>query len=291
MARSRFHRTPAALPPLRLTPRDDAVLRDIHRLRCCLVPHLRALHFPSYKTAAERAMKLFHHRYLDRLSLDVETGQPAMIHVIGPNGRAHLATLGIDAAPTLPADDPQALARAVAVAEVLTAFLVAARHPGVELPLAEATPALGDDAAALSPDAAVVIDVPARLFRRVLLIDIDRIERDPTADERRARRYATWRTWAAAGPMPVERALARLLARQGVAESPARPRVSIGLIARDATRLDALAREVCAAGCGPLFHLATLDDLRDRGAFASVWVAARARADRGDDAPRTSVLQ
>ncbi|MEZ4432763.1 MAG: hypothetical protein R3F65_10145 [bacterium] len=289
MARSRFRRTPARLPPLRLTPRDDELLRDIARLGCCLVPQLQALHFPSYKTAAERAMKLFHHRFLDRLSIEVENGQPAMIHVIGPEGRARLRELGVAAEERTPGD-AAALARAVAVAEVLTAFLVAGRRPGVVLPLAEAGPPLDGDGP-VQPDAGVVIDVPARLFRRVLLIDVERDERDAAADERRARRYGAWRQWAAAGPVPVERALSRMLARRGVADAPGRARVSIGLVVRDAARLDVAAREVSAVGCGPLFHLTTVDALRAEGAFAPVWVQARARLEKGDQAARTSVLE
>lgn len=283
MARSRFRRSQVTLPPLRLTARDDAVLDDVHRFGCALVAHLQALHFPSYKTAAERAMKLFHHRYLDRLALEVETGQPAMIHVLGEAGRARLAARGVEVEAGPSEADPRALARAVDAAEILTAVTIAGRQPGIELPLIEARPPAD---AAVQPDAGVVVDVPSRRFRRVLLIDVD--GRDDTAQ---GERFVEWRAWASGGPVRVEQALGRMLSRRGVAPIQGRARVSIGLVAHTDARLDALARLANLSGCGPLVHLARLDRLRDEGAFAAVWQQAKARAERGAAAPVTSVLE
>lgn len=285
MARSRFRRSKVTLPPLRLTARDDAVLDDVHRFGCALVAHLQALHFPSYKTAAERAMKLFHHRYLDRLALEVETGQPAMIHVLGEAGRARLAARGVEVGRGPSEDEPRALARAVDVAEVLTAIAVAGRQPGVELPLVEARPPI-DDEAPVRPDAGVVVDVPSKRFRRVLLLDVD-----GRGEVAQGERFAAWRAWASGGPVRVEQALGRMLARRGVAAVAGRARVSIGVVAHDDARLDALARLANLSGCGPLVHLARFDRLRGEGAFAAVWQQAKARAEHGAAAPVTSVLE
>lgn len=286
MARSRFHRSADALPPLRLTPRDDAILRDIDRLGPSLVEHLRALHFPSYKTAAERAMKLFHHQYLERLPLEADAGQPAMAHVLAAKGIERLAAIGVDARPPLDADAEMArVQRAVELTGVLTAFVTAARHPGIELPAVEASPrAVGDG---FAPDALVVLDVPARLFRRVLLLDIAGLADDPSL--RRAR-FAQWAAWAARTPQQIERELADLLAARGVPPSPSRARVSIGLVIVDDAGLDGIAEAAVQAGCGPLLYLTTTAAVHAQGPLADIWTQARLRAAEGAAARRTGVL-
>lgn len=283
MARSRFRRTPDALPPLRLTSRDDAILRDIDRLGPCLVDHLRRLHFPSYKTAAERAMKLFHHRFLDRLPLPATSGQPAMAHGLAPRGIDRLAEIGIEARTLDPAvaEDPERLAEATARAGVLADFLAAGRHPGLDIPVVEAAPS-GDG---LMPHGLVVIDVPARLFRRVLLLDFA-----PGGADELAARLGQWRMWAARPPATIEGGLQAMLDSRDVARTSHRARVSIGLLVADDTGLDAAAKVALEAGCGALIHLAALDRLSDATPFDPIWVQARDRARDGRAARCTSVL-
>lgn len=283
MARSRFHRSTDALPPLRLTRRDDAILRDVERLGPCLVEHLRRLHFPSYKTAAERAMKLFHHGFLERRPLPAESGQPAMAHVLAPRGVEHLAARGIRAR-TLPADfdEPHALAWAVRRTDVLSRLAADARHPGLELPLIEADPA-GDG---LMPDALVVLDVPSRLFRRVLLLDV---LRDGPKDGLRERLEA-WRAWASRPATTIEEGILQALEARDVARTRHRARVSIGLLVPDAATLDAAAALATATGCGALIHLAAAEWLHEASPLDTVWVQAQARARDGAAARMTSVL-
>lgn len=281
MARSRFHRSADALPPLRLTPRDDAILSDVARLGPCLVEHLRRLHFPSYKTAAERAMKLFHHGFLERLPLPAETGQPTMAHALAPRGVEHIAGLGLEPGATAVATEEADPTHAVEVAGVLVDFLVAGRHPGIELPVVEAAPA----GARGLPDALVVIDLPARLFRRTLLLDVARPE--PAATRAR---LAEWKAWAARPPATIEGELNGMLVDRGIAASKLRARVSIGLVVPDAAALDDVARAAVEAGCGALLHMASLHDLRTAGPLGPVWTKARDRASDGARAQRTSVL-
>lgn len=290
MARSRFRRSPDALPPLRLTARDDAILGDIARIGPCLVDHLRRLHFPSYKTAAERAMKLFHHGFLERLPLPADTGQPAMAHVLGDRGRQHLADREIAPPPAAMAPHPPTdLRHAVEVAGILADFIVAARHPGVELPIVDAGAAGGG----FAPHGLVVLDMPARLFRRMLLLDVAPASTDDApidAGPIDAGRLAGWKAWASRPPKTIEAELHRMLNARGVATANLRARVSIGLVVPDEPTLDAAARAAVEAGCGPLIHLAVLGELRETGPLGPVWTQARARANDGADARRTSVL-
>lgn len=296
MARSRFRRSPDALPPLRLTARDDAILADIARIGPCLVDHLRRLHFPSYKTAAERAMKLFHHRFLDRRPLEAATGQPAMAHVLAERGIARLAELGVAARPPLPADaEPAALGQAVARAGVLVDFVVAGRHPGIHLPIVEASPAGREP----MPDALVVIDIPSRLFRRVLLLDFDDLgapaapaagaESGRRADGRRAR-FSRWRSWATRPAATIEADLQALLTTRGVHTTHHRARVSIAYVVGDPASTDDVAQAAVEAGCGPLIYLAEVGELRAAGPLGAVWTQARVRAADGVSARKTSVL-
>ena len=283
MARSRFRRSPDALPPLRLTPRDDAILRDVERLGPCLVDHLRRLHFPSYKTAAERAMKLFHHGYLERRPLPADSGQPAMAHTLAPKGIERLARKGITARTATPSDEPEALAWAVDRADVLVRMIESGRHPGLELPVVQADPP-GDGQ---MPDALVVIDMPARLFRRVLLLDVGH----PTDGAHALRaRFERWRAWAARPALEIEQTLQRHLDARGISPTPHRARVSIALVMPDEDALDRAAVAAVSCGCGALIYLASIVAIRAATPLDAVWVQARDRASNGGQARRTSVL-
>ncbi len=281
MARSRFRRSTEALPPLRLTRRDDAILRDVERFGPCLVDHIRRLHFPSYKTAAERAMKLFHHGYLERRPLPADTGQPAMAHVVASRGVARLAESGIVARP-LDAVVDRPLDWAVNRADVLVRLAEAGRHPGIELPIVEAAP----QGAGHLPDALVVVDMPSRLFRRVLLLDIPQ----PDDVAGLAHRLGAWRTWASRPAAHIEQELQGHLSARGVAPTRHRARVSIALLVADDDALTAASQAALDAGCGALVYLACVPDMHRSNPLEAIWVQAKAHVHDGDDAQRTSIL-
>lgn len=289
MARSRFHRSPDALPPLRWTPRDSAILRTVLRCRCCLVEHLQTLHFPSYKTAAERSMKLFHHRYLDRLPLNQpDGGQPAMVHVLGEPGLDRLRADGVEGVPEAPLDrdDLGDMSHAVRVADAVVSFQALDQHPGIEVPIATAHPAV---TWSITPDAAMVVDVPARLFRRILLLDVSA---GPTSVAARAwgERFEGWRRWVQRARQTVEADLAGLLETAPASSRSARARVSIGVVAADEDDCGRLAALADARGASPLIHLTTPAALAANGVGGAAWVQAAARHRDGSEARRTSVL-
>lgn len=295
MARSRFRRSPDDLPPLRWTERDDAIMRTVLRCRCCLVEHLQQLHFPSYKTAAERSMKLFHHGYLDRLPLDQpDGGQPAMVHVLAARGLERLRATGAAGVPET-SPDPAAygdLRQAVLVADAVVAFARLAQHPGVEVPIAAASPSPGWT---IAPDAAIVLDVPARLFRRILLLDVS-TPSNPTSDaDTTARdwdaRLSAWRDWARRGREPIEEDLARLLSSAPKRTRSPRTRVSIGIVTNDAADQQHLAARAASINAGALIHLTTIDALARHGAGGPAWVQAGLLHRSGEAARRTSVLE
>jgi len=272
---------------LRLTARDDAILRDVERLGPCLVEHLQRLHFPSYKTAAERAMKLFHHRYLERHALPAETGQPAMAHLLGQRGRERLAALDASVRPQAPRlHESDCLAWSVARTDILSRFIAASRHPGLDVPIVEADPC-GPDDTALMPHALIVLDVPARLFRRVLLLDVAPSVLDVAT---MASRFDAWRAWAARPAAHIEAGIEHMLDSRALVRTRHRARVSIGLVVADDAALDRAASAAMAAGCGALVYLAARDAIEGATPLDAVWVQARARAEQGAAARRTSVL-
>ena len=55
-----------AINPLKLTPRDMALLRDVGEYRFLNTEQLLALHEGSRRNLKERLSLLYHHGYLDR---------------------------------------------------------------------------------------------------------------------------------------------------------------------------------------------------------------------------------
>ena len=60
------HTRAASPPPLRLTPRDIAVLDAVDTYRVLRRDQIQTLFFPSKNTANERLKRLYHHGYLAR---------------------------------------------------------------------------------------------------------------------------------------------------------------------------------------------------------------------------------
>jgi len=61
----RFKRSPA-VNPIRLTERDQDILRHVRRHRFLLSDHIQALVPGSRQQILRRLQRLFHHGYLDR---------------------------------------------------------------------------------------------------------------------------------------------------------------------------------------------------------------------------------
>ncbi|MCA9538555.1 MAG: hypothetical protein KC620_06685 [Myxococcales bacterium] len=282
MARSRFRRPDDALPPLRWTPRDDAILADVARLGHCLIEHLQALHFPSYKTAAERAMKLFHHGYLARAPLPAERGQPTMVHTLAPGGVAHLANAGVPS--TVPAPlSVEALRHALDVTAAVVAFLAASPPSGTVVRFIDRTLAPLRDGGAIRPDAAVLIETPTRRMRRLVLLDIDR----PDAPEALAQRVQAWLAWTRQPPPALEAWIGALLTAHAVPADSVRAQLSLAWLGGGSDRLAQIATTLRQAGAARLIYLADLEALVAQGGFAPLWQRADAL---GTGRPLVSVL-
>jgi len=61
-------------PPMRLTPRDVALVTAIHAHRVLRRDQVQRLLFPSKNTTNERLKRLYQHGYLARRRLSVEYG-------------------------------------------------------------------------------------------------------------------------------------------------------------------------------------------------------------------------
>ena len=297
MARSRFRRSPGAdLPPLRLTPRDDAVLLDVLRLRYATAEHVWALRFPSYKTAADRLMRLFQHGYLDRVPLPSEKGQPPMVHVLGAAGARRLAELGeeLPAEPRARARTALALGHELALTTVLVEFLKLAPPPGIRVSCVErASARLADrasdpaGAAPVRPDGAACVDAPGIPLRRFVLLEVDRGTMSP---ERMEAKFRAYRTWLTQGAGRAEAFLDRLRARHGLEPSDEPAGVKVGVVTDDPARSARLAAIAARIGCGRLFWMAEEAEMLFRGALGAVWTPAGELSGEGNSAVRRSLL-
>lgn len=85
----RFKRAPVALP-LRLTERDQVIIRLVHRHRFLRSSHIRSLVSGSSQQLLRRLKLLYHHGYLDRPRMQLEYyhegGSREMVYGLGRKG-------------------------------------------------------------------------------------------------------------------------------------------------------------------------------------------------------------
>jgi hypothetical protein len=87
------HQRAASPPPLRLTPRDLAVINAVYTYRVLRRDQIQTLFFPSKNTANERLKRLYHHGYLARRWSPVEYGQGSgqTLYLLATKGAQRLA--------------------------------------------------------------------------------------------------------------------------------------------------------------------------------------------------------
>lgn len=297
MARSRQRRSaPDDRPPLRLTDRDDAILSSILRLRYCLVEHIQALHFPSYKTAAERLMRLYQHGFLDRIPLPAADGQPAMVHILAGGGVRRLSDRGarLPVEPRARATSPTGLEHELAVSTLLVelhkanAAATGAEFRCIERASAELSDrtAEGAEGLPIRPDGAAMLHAPG-LASRLLLLEVDRGTMGP---DRMERKFVAYRTWLSQTPERALTFLERLCERNGMPVPDAELDIKVLVVAPDAGRVQRLAALAVAAGCPRLVWLAEEDALLFHGALGAVWAPAGERISRSTHAVLRSIL-
>lgn len=84
----RFKRS-GAIAPLRLTPRDQEILKRVHRYRFLRSDHIAALTSGSTQQVGRRLQRLFHHGYLERPNCQIDyyqTGSRRMAYGVGRKG-------------------------------------------------------------------------------------------------------------------------------------------------------------------------------------------------------------
>jgi hypothetical protein len=132
--RPRFERAPVC--PMILTPRDLAILRDVHRHRLLRSTHLVALTGGSRQTTLRRLQLLFHHGYLDRPAMQLDwyaRGSEPLVYALGNRGAELLETEGVVRRGGIRWDTKNRnvsrvfLHHTLAVAEFMVAFEVACR--------------------------------------------------------------------------------------------------------------------------------------------------------------------
>jgi hypothetical protein len=141
----RFER--ATLPAMRITSRDLALIRSVHRHRFLRSPQLQALAGGSPAGVLRRLQLLFHHGYLDRPRAQLEwyaAGSEPLVYALGDKGADLLAEAdGIPRGTIRWGEKNQRAGRvflhhALLVAEVMVAVEQSVRrHEGVRLISAE----------------------------------------------------------------------------------------------------------------------------------------------------------
>ena len=290
MARSRFQRSGADLPPFRPTSRDDGILLTLHRLRYCLVGHVASLHFSSEKRASERLMVLYQHGWTGRLFLPAEKGQASVVHVLGEKGAARLRELGHDGAVSVRTRRRRSelfLGHELAVSTVL-ASLLSPGGAGVSVSCVErASDALADSFSAggarhaVRPDGAACVDADDPPARAVVLIEADR---GTMAARQMRAKFLAYREWLRSAPERAAAVMRSLLSRNGAPARPVRISTWVCVVAPDASRARRLARIAAGLGCPQLFRLAVEADIVEKGALGTIWVPAGELERSGKDA-------
>lgn len=149
----RFQRSPA-IASLRLTDRDQDILRLVHRHRFLRSDHLTALLPGSAQQLLRRLQRLYHHGYLDRPTCQIDrykSGSSPMVYGIGNKGAGWLKReQGVPYRQLDWGDKGQVgrlfLDHALLVSDVMVALALACRRrPEFELLTAnEATPTVRD---------------------------------------------------------------------------------------------------------------------------------------------------
>lgn len=276
MARSRFLRDPGV--SVQITARDDAMLKFLLRVKYARVEHFQRLFFSSYKTAAERCMKLFHAGLIDRTPLPASRGQAATIHTIAAAGinRLREIDMAIPREWRAKAASSAMLDHELAVSDVLVAFLSGAAKNGPSvaayerankhllLTMPERVPG-----GSLKPDGAVVVDQNGeRLFA---LIEVDRGTMSPTQMQEK---FAVYREAALDGGC-IEAALSALLSRHHVPLIDAAAGVRLLVTVPSVKRAVQLADVAVGLALKRFVMLAVHDEVVRSGVFAPVWKTAQ----------------
>ena len=96
-ARLPRHQRVANPPPMQLTARDSAVIRAAYSYRFLRQDQIQALLFPSKWTTQYRLVRLYQHRYLNRLFTAVPFGRGKTVYCLDERGSDLIAAeLGID---------------------------------------------------------------------------------------------------------------------------------------------------------------------------------------------------
>lgn len=285
MARSRFLRDPGV--SVLITARDDAMLKILLRVKYARVGHFQSLFFSSYKTAAERCMKLYHAKLMDRVALPARRGQAAVVHTIAAAGINRLREIG-EAVPRewrAKGTSPTSLDHDLAVTDVLVSFLSGAGGDGPFVRAYEranndlvVTLPQGSSIKARKPDAAVVVDHNGS--RLVALIEVDRATMSTPQMHEKLLAYRE----AALARVGIEEAVTALLLRHGVPLVASEASVKLLVTVPSARRAVQLADIAVGVGLKSFVLLAVHDDLVNAGIFAPVWKSALAWVQDADGA-------
>lgn len=140
--RSRYVRDPKALP-MRLVPRDHAILHSVATLRLARSWHIHALHFEgrTLKVCQVRLQKLWHNGFLDRLFqplvLIEGRGKPQSatpIYQLGPKGQRVLRDGGRLASRGKPTPSPSYLPHRLLVIDAHVAITCASAQDPSQTP-------------------------------------------------------------------------------------------------------------------------------------------------------------
>lgn len=283
MARSRFLRDPGV--SVQITARDDAMLNFLLRVKYARVEHFQQLFFSSYKTAAERCMKLFHTGLIDRTPLPASRGQAAAIHTIAAAGINRLREIGV----AIPrewrgkAASPAMLDHTLAITDVLASFLAGAAasgpsivayeraHARLVVKLSERVPS-----SSVKPDGAVVVDQNGK--RLLALLEVDR---GTMSVVQMAEKFSAYRE-AALGRACIEATLSALLERHHVPPVATAAGVRLLVTVPSVKRAVQLAQVATGLGLKKFVMLAVHDDVVRDGVFAPVWKSAPVWFDDAD---------
>ena len=202
---SRFIRKEVA-DPLKLTPRDIALLRDVADFRFINTEQLLALHEGSRRNLVERLSRLYQNHYLDRPKVQKKTTL-ATSHLVYSLGRKGAELLAKDAGEreviyrrlreverTLPL-----MAHGLMISQFRTCLTLAAKEQGVKIArwsqgydLKETLRAVHGDNPSLVPDAFFTLEDKGEVIN--FFLEADRGNMPPERFVRKLKVYWSWRS-------------------------------------------------------------------------------------------------